>query len=47
MLKSTGNSDGPEAKKSKVDPNETIMVKKVRGYYPSCFMKTLMLELIK
>lgn len=28
-MKPTGNPDGPEAKKAKVDPNETIMVKKV------------------
>lgn len=30
MVKPTGNSsDGPEAKKAKIDPNETTMVKKV------------------
>lgn len=28
-MKPTGNSDGPEAKKAKVDTNETIVVKKV------------------
>lgn len=32
LVKPTENSnDGPEAKKAKVDPNETTMVKKVRG----------------
>lgn len=31
LVKPTENSnDGPEAKKAKVDPNETTMVKKVR-----------------
>ena len=28
---SRGTNDGPEAKKAKVDPNETTMVKKVGG----------------
>lgn len=28
-MKPTGNSDGPDAKKAKIDPNETIVMKKV------------------
>lgn len=28
-MKTTGNSDGPDAKKAKIDPNETIVMKKV------------------
>lgn len=32
MVKPSADStDGPEAKRSKIDPNETIMVKKVGG----------------
>lgn len=29
VVKPTGNSDGPDAKKAKIDPNETIVMKKV------------------
>uniref|UniRef100_A0A7N8Y4K6 SUMO1 activating enzyme subunit 1 n=1 Tax=Mastacembelus armatus TaxID=205130 RepID=A0A7N8Y4K6_9TELE len=32
IVKPTGGSDGPEAKKAKVDPNETTMVKKTASF---------------
>lgn len=46
-MKPTGNSDGPDAKKAKVDPNETVVMKKVDGlsrlqlYEHACVLITL------
>lgn len=31
VVKPTANSDGPDAKRAKIDPNETIVMKKVDG----------------
>uniref|UniRef100_H3D7D5 SUMO1 activating enzyme subunit 1 n=1 Tax=Tetraodon nigroviridis TaxID=99883 RepID=H3D7D5_TETNG len=32
IVKPTGNSDGPDAKKAKIDPNETIVMKKTTSF---------------
>lgn len=35
VVKPTGNSDGPDAKKAKIDPNETVVMKKVDDLFTS------------